>query len=121
MKQSEFLATRIREVHHHGQWVANTNYQKLLGEITWTQATHKLGSLNTIAALTFHVNYFLDGLYKAFSGGPKVVDEKYSFDMSPITSQSEWEGLVDDLLTNAEKFARRVAEFPDKFLFGPFP
>ncbi len=57
METSNQIANRFREVLLNGKWIANTNFQEQLNTITWQQATTKIGSLNTIAALTYHINY----------------------------------------------------------------
>ncbi|MEJ5055803.1 hypothetical protein [Sphingobacterium sp. MYb382] len=68
MKRNQFIAKRLRELFLDGKWIANTNYKEQLESVNWQQATHKVASLNTIAALTFHVNYYLDGLLQVFRG-----------------------------------------------------
>ena len=57
MKRTQQMAHRFREVIINGLWIANTNYKDQLSNVTLKQANTKIGSLNTIAALTFHVNY----------------------------------------------------------------
>lgn len=69
MKRNVALANRIREVLLSGKWIANTNFKEQLLSVSREQAIQKVGNLNTIALLTFHVNYYLAGLVKAFNGG----------------------------------------------------
>ena len=108
MENSFQLANRFREVLLNGQWIANTNYRDQLSDVTWQQATHKIGSLNTIAALTFHINYYLAGILNVFEGGTLDIRDKYSFDLLPIESKEDWEKLLTEILANAEKFANHV-------------
>jgi hypothetical protein len=56
MTRNFTLASRLREVFLNGHWIANTNFKEQIQSINWRQATQKMGNLNTIAALTFHVN-----------------------------------------------------------------
>ena len=56
------LAKRFREVLLDGLWIANTNFKDQLSNVTWEQATAKVGSLNTIAMLTFHIDYYITNL-----------------------------------------------------------
>jgi hypothetical protein len=105
MEVSKQLADRIREVLLSGRWIANTNYRDQLAPLTWEQATTKIGSLNTIAALTYHINYYLAGINNVFEGGGLEIRDKYSFDLPPITSQEDWETLRNTLFRNAETFA----------------
>ena len=113
MTRSLFLAKRLREVFLDGQWIANTNFKQVIESLTWQQAAQKIGSLNTIAQLTFHINYYLNGILNVFNGGALEIKDKYSFDMPPINSESDWEQLKEQFLNNAEQFTMKVATFED--------
>ena len=112
--RNKFISDRLREVFLNGRWIANTNYKEQLLLTSWQQATQQVGNLNTIAALTFHVNYYLSGLLNVFNGGALEIKDKYSFDLPAITSEKDWEKLVNDFLTNAENFAGHIAQMPDQ-------
>lgn len=116
MENSSQLATRFRDVLLSGKWIANTNYKDQLSKLTWKQATTKIGSLNTIAALSYHINYYLKGVLDVYGGGPLEIRDKYSFDMPPISSKEEWEVLLKDLLSNAELFANHLEQMSDEKL-----
>jgi hypothetical protein len=113
MTRNEFIASRLEEVLLNGRWVANTNFKEQIESVTWRQATQKVGTLNTIATLTFHVNYYLGGILNVFNGGGLEIRDKYSFDLPPIKSETDWKRLVGDFLTNAEKFVEHLAKIPD--------
>ncbi|GGX22098.1 DinB family protein [Aquimarina muelleri] len=116
MKRTEQIANRFREVILNGVWIANTNYKDQLTSITWHQATTKIESLNTIAALTFHINYYIAGILNVFEGGALEIRDKYSFDLPPITSQKDWEELINTMWNNAQKFANSIEDMPDEDL-----
>jgi len=120
MENSTQLANRFKEVLLDGKWIANTNYKQQLADITWEQATHKIGSLNTIAALTFHVNYYISGVADFFEKGKLEIHDKYSFDLPPIQSKEAWENLVNELLVSSERFAKLVEGMPDEQLEATF-
>ena len=113
MKRSTALAKRLEEVLLNGRWIANTNYKDEIDHITWAQATQKIGKLNTVAALIYHINYYLAGILNVFRGGELQIKDKYSFDLPPIESENEWKRLVDDFINNSEEFVKEVAEMPD--------
>jgi hypothetical protein len=94
MSRSELLSNRIREVLLDGHWIANTNYKEQIQSVDWTQATRKVESLNSIAALLFHINYYLSGILKAFETSRLDISDKYSFDLPHILSQDSWQKLV---------------------------
>ncbi|MGV3529443.1 MAG: DUF1572 domain-containing protein [Flavisolibacter sp.] len=120
MNRTELLAGRMREVFLNGRWIANTNYNEQLQHISWQDATRKFGPLNTIAALTFHINYYLAGLLQVFGGGALEIRDKYSFDLPPITSEEAWQQLRNELLANAEAFADAVEQLPEDLLDKAF-
>lgn len=120
MKRSLVIANRLREVLLNGHWIANTNYKEQLSNVNREQATQKVFSLNTIAALTFHINYYLSGLLQVFNGGKLEISDKYSFDLPPIHSEADWNKLVNEFLNNSETFASQVENFSDDMLDMPF-
>ncbi|WP_264541924.1 MULTISPECIES: DinB family protein [Flavobacterium] len=120
MTRNIMIASRLREVLLNGRWIAYTNYREQIQSVNWQQATQKIGNLNTIAALIYHINYYLAGLLKAFENGKLEISDKYSFDLPPITSETDWNELVTDFLTNSEKFADRVEQMDDQQFDKPF-
>lgn len=114
MNRSQFIAKRLSEVYLDGHWVANTNYKEQLSALNWQQATQQVGQLNTIALLTYHINYYLRGLLQVLHGGALEIKDKYSFDMPPVTNDKEWLTLTNEFFSNAEKFVAAVAMLPDE-------
>jgi hypothetical protein len=56
------LAARLQELFVDGSWIANTNFEKALSQVTSLQAQQKVQGFNSIARLTFHINYYLQGI-----------------------------------------------------------
>ncbi|MEL6864241.1 MAG: DinB family protein [Bacteroidota bacterium] len=120
MKNASPIAKRFREVLLDGRWIANTNYKELLSDLSWQQATTPIGSLNTIAALTFHIDYYIGGVLQVFEGGSLDIRDKYSFDLPPIRSQADWEKLVHQLWQHSERFAQHIESMSEEQLLAPF-
>ncbi len=120
MESSTQLANRFREVILNGTWIANTNFKDQLNQVTWEQATTQVANLNTIALLTFHINYYVAGVLNVFNGGGLDIRDKYSFDLPPITSIEAWEQLKNDLFANAEQFASHVEKMSEEKLESGF-
>jgi hypothetical protein len=120
MTRNIAVANRVREVLLDGRWIANTNYKEQILSIDWEQAIRKVGNLNTIAALIFHINYYLAGLLRVFNGGKLDIKDKYSFDLPAIRSEADWAKLVNDFLSNAEQFANKVEQMADSDLDQTF-
>jgi len=113
MSTTSQLAKRFREVLLDGKWIANTNFKDQLSDVTWEQATMKIDSLNTIAMLTFHIDYYVAGLINVFEGGDLEIRDQYSFDLPPIENDEQWETLKNKLWKDAEKFASLLEQIPD--------
>ncbi|HAE67980.1 MULTISPECIES: DinB family protein [Sphingobacterium] len=120
MERRIFIADRLREVFLNGRWIANTNYQEQLLNTIWEQAIFKINDLNSIAALTYHINYYLEGLLAAFTYGKLEISDKYSFDIPPIQSKADWDTLVDRFLKNAKLFCDCIASFDQNLFDQPF-
>lgn len=114
------LANRLKEVLLNGKWIANTNFKQEITNISWEQAIEKVETLNTIAMLTFHVNYYIKGLLNVFEGGNLEIKDKFSFDMPEITSETDWLNLVDEFVNNAEKFINHVEKMDNNLLNQSF-
>ena len=119
MNLTSQIANQFREVLLDGTWVA-TNFKTQLSDMSWEQATTKVNSLNTIAALTFHIDYYIAGLIRAFQGGTLDIKDKYSYDAPPITSQKDWEQRIQKLFDNAETLANLIEQMTDDSLIQPF-
>lgn len=120
MTRNKTIASRLREVLLNGHWIANTNVKEQIQSTNRQQATQKIDNLNTIAALTFHLNYYLAGLINAFKNGKLEISDKYSFDLPPITSETAWNKLVSEFIANSEKFAKIVEQMEEDAFDKPF-
>lgn len=114
------LATRFNEVILDGKWIANTNWKTVIDSVNWQQATQKVGDLNTIALLTFHINYYIAGVLHVFKGGDLVIRDKFSFEAPSISSKADWEALKNDLYSNATQFATFVETMSETQLEAGF-
>src|SRR6186997_614845 len=101
MNLSAQIAKHFKDVHFGGNWTS-VNLKETLADVTWQQATTKVHSFNTIAALVFHTNYYVSIALKVLRGEPLVGHDKYSFDLPPIDSHMDWDKLLDKALTEAE-------------------
>lgn len=119
MTRNLTIASRLREVLLNGHWIANTNYKEQLLSVNWQLAVKKIENLNTIADLTYHINYYLAGLLNAFENGKLEISDKYSFDLPKIHSEADWNKLVTEFLYNSEKFADQVEQMDDSIFDKP--
>ncbi|HRG59452.1 MAG TPA: DUF1572 domain-containing protein [Bacteroidia bacterium] len=116
MNKCTALAIRLREVYIDGKWIANTNYKEQLDGIGWPLVNENISGLNSIALLTFHINYYLEGLLKVLNGGNLEISDKYSFDMPQINNEEEWLEMKSQFLTNASEFCNKIEQLDDVIL-----
>jgi hypothetical protein len=119
MNLTSQIAKHFRDVHFGGNWTS-VNLKETLTGVTWQQATTKIHSLNTIATLVFHINYYVSAVTKVLQGEPLTAHDKYSFDLSPIQSQEDWEKLLNKTFSDAENFALLIEQLPESKLADTF-
>ena len=107
------VAKHLRNVYFGGNWTVS-NLKDQLSDVTWEQATAKVGSLNTIAALTYHIHYFVKVVIPVLEGGPLVAHDKYAYDHPPIESKEDWETFLDKVWADAETWASLVEQLPEE-------
>jgi hypothetical protein len=106
----------LKELFLEGRWIANTNYQEVISQINFEIATHKLGSLNTIAELVYHIQYYLDGLCKVFNGEPLSIKDSHSFNLPPLNQENDWLALRDSFIDSATRFISEVSHIENGLL-----
>jgi hypothetical protein len=88
--------------------------------VSWEQATTHVRGFHTIAALVYHMNYFVNATLKVMHGGPLDGADKFSFDHPPIASQQDWESLLEKTWKDAEDLAVAIEEMPESQLWEDF-
>ncbi len=109
------IAKHLREVYFGGNWTS-VNLKDNLADLTWQQATTPVYSFNTIAALVYHINYYVSAVLKVLQGGPLDALDKHSFNHPPILSKEDWEKLLNKTWTDAENFAGMIEQLPENKL-----
>ncbi len=119
MSISQQLAKHLRQVYTGGNW-SSVDLTTTLADVTYDEAMAQVGQLNTIAKLTFHLNYYTEGLLAAFASGELAIRDKYSFDVPASFSANDWEALRARILRNGEQFATEIEAFDDERMFAAF-
>jgi hypothetical protein len=113
------IAKHLHDIHFGGNWTT-TNLKDTLSDVTWQQATKKVGSFNTIAALAYHVNYFVEAVIPVLNGEALNAHDKFSFDHPPINSSNDWNTLRDKLWADAKTLVELTKRLSDNTLFENF-
>jgi uncharacterized damage-inducible protein DinB len=116
MEIAKTIANSLKEVLLSGKWVSGTNIKDEIIDLDWKTATIKIDSLNSIADLIFHIDYYLSGVLNVLNGGDLEIRDKYSFDYKQIESQEDWKKLIDKFCDDAQKFVDAVEKMTNKDL-----
>ncbi len=112
MNLSQQTAKHFRDVFTGGNWTS-VNLKETLSGVDWQLATTTVHSLNTIAALVYHIHYYVQAVLNVLNGNPLEASDKFSFDVPAIHNQEDWDQLVATTLANAEQFAVLVEQLPE--------
>lgn len=119
MTTTQQLAKHLRDVHFGGNWTwSNLNDQ--LQNVSRDQALQKVADLNTIAALTFHINYYVKAILRVLSGEEINSHDKYSYDHPEFATDQEWKAFCKQCFEDAETLAEKIKRLPDDILNNDF-
>ena len=119
MKSTDQIARHLREVHFGGNWTAS-NLRDTLAGVTWQGATTRVNGFHSIAALVYHMHYFVAATLQVLQGGPLDAKEASSFDHPPIACQQDWDNLLEKTWSDAEHLALAIEQLPESQLDEPF-
>ena len=83
------IAQHSRAVFFGGNWT-EVNLRDTLAGVSCQQATTRVESLNSIAALTYHIGYYVGVQLTVLQGGPLTGRDQDSFNHPPIHSPEDW-------------------------------
>lgn len=109
------IARHLREVYFGKNWTW-VNIRQHTADLDWKQAVAKVGSLNTIVALVYHIDYYVCAITRVLEGKPIAANDKFSFDHPEISSQEDWQMLLNKSWENATHLASLIEAFPDNRL-----
>jgi uncharacterized damage-inducible protein DinB len=119
MNATTQLAQHLRAVYFGGNWSC-VNFKDTLEGITFSQAQTKPEGMNSIAVLSFHIQYYLDPVCKVLQGEPLVASDKESFAVPVFESEATWQDFIQEILAKAERFALAVEQLDEAKLYAVF-
>jgi len=119
MKLSKQLATNLRAIFIDKNWVS-VNLKTALADVDYHQANHKVGTLNSIVAIVYHMHYYINGIIDVLEGKPLAIRDKFSFDHPTITSNESWNQMIETVMLDVEKIALLIEAIPDEDLENDF-
>jgi hypothetical protein len=119
MTLTKQISKHFRDVFFGGNWTVSC-MQEQLKDVSWQQATTKVHSFNTIAALTYHSYYFVLALLDVLEGKPLTAHDKFSFNHPQIQSQQDWEDLLNKIWIDVERTTLLIEQLPNNKLSENF-
>ncbi|WP_343605221.1 DUF1572 domain-containing protein [Fluviicola sp.] len=113
------LAKHLRDVHFGGTWTT-VDLKATLSDVSWEEAKMSMYGIHSIAALMFHMSYYLGVMITVLEEGKLVGKDELSWILPPIESQDAWEQLQLNIWKEAEKTANLVENLPDEALTAGF-
>lgn len=119
MTTSHHIAKHLREVYFGGNWTVSC-MKEHLSNVTWEQAIKKIDNFNTIAALVYHINYYVRTISSVLTGEALTASDKFSFDHPPVNSKKDWDKLLNEAWTDAQRLAGLIEHLPENILRETF-
>ncbi|RYE23804.1 MAG: DinB family protein [Sphingobacteriales bacterium] len=115
MNTTKQIAKHLRDVHFGGNWTC-VNLKDTLKDVDWQLAIRKQDGFNTIVALAYHINYYVDTIKKVLQGNALDAHDKYSFDHPVVNSEADWQQLLEKAWADATACADLIEQLPDSKL-----
>lgn len=119
MSISKSISSQIKESFYGGNWTGS-NFKEHLDGISWEEALIKIDSINTIVALTYHVNFFVEAILLVLNKEDLSLSDKDSYNHPPINNSDDWEEMKTKLWKNVDEFSELIALLPDAKLEEDF-
>jgi hypothetical protein len=119
MNLPQHLAKQFRESYFGKNWTW-VHLKEHLDTVTWEQATMKIHSLNSIAMLANHINYYTLSQTKVLEGKPLDSKDEYSWNHPPIESQEDWDNFRNQIYKDGEHLAGLIEQLPEERLWEIF-
>lgn len=112
-------AKHLRGVYFGENWT-EVNLKKVLSDVTLEEAMVSVHGLNSIAKLTFHVNYFVFEVAKVLRGEPLTARDKYSWTHPEMHTEADWQAFLEKVWEDGEAFAALIEAMPEEKYWGDF-
>ena len=119
MNATSQLAQHLRTVFFGGNWSC-INFKDTLQGIVYNQAQTKIEGFNSIALLSYHIQYYLDPVCKVLQGEPLIASDKDSFTVPIFETEETWQAFIQEILAKAERLAQAIEQLDEAQLYAVF-
>jgi hypothetical protein len=110
MTTAAHIAQHYREFYKGKNWTW-VWFEEVIKDITWEEATQKVGTFNSIAVLVYHMHYYVRLQSHVLKGGSMEGYDKDPFNAPEVRSVSDWEKMLANVYAEGEAFALMVEGF----------
>jgi uncharacterized damage-inducible protein DinB len=104
---THLLALHLQQLFFGGNWTSS-NVKDALAGISLAHAQHKIANLNTIAALAWHINYYVEAILNVCKGNQLIANDAYSYDVPHFNNEQEWQFFIEQMLNNAAQLYQSI-------------
>lgn len=119
MTTAAHIAQHFREFYKGRNWTW-VWFEEVIQDITWKEATQKVGSFNSIAVLVYHMHYYVRLQSHVLNGGSMDGYDKDPFNAPAVRSAKDWKALLANVYAEGEAFAKAVEGFSNERLEETF-
>ncbi len=110
------IAKQVIEVYEGNNWT-DVSIMETLQDINFEEATTiTSASVNSIAMLLHHCNYYNEMVCQRLMGNTPQANESNGFDLPEILSENDWNALKEQSRLSAQQLADAIREFPENKL-----
>lgn len=119
MSISSLFARHLREACFGGNWTCSA-LRSQLEDVSFDEAMHRRPGFLSIAALTFHVLYYVRVLKDVLEGKGLHGKDEDSFNLPSLNNAEDWQHFLDEAWKEVEATAGLLETLPDEKLFQHF-
>ena len=119
MNLAKQSAKHFRELHFGDNWT-DSSLKDVLDDVSWKEAITPIYSLNTIATLSYHINYYVDRVLKVLQGGALNAKDDLSFTYVPLQSEEDWRKMKNKVMQDGEAFAALIENMDEATFYTYF-
>jgi hypothetical protein len=113
------MAKQFRDLHFGGNWT-DVDLKHALSDLTVVEVLTKPHGLSSIAALTYHIHYYVQAVLPVLDGGELNASDRFSFLHPEIGTPTDWRLFLEKTWEAAEAFAASLERLPENKLWEPF-
>lgn len=113
------IAKHLRDFYLGTNW-ATSGLLPVLKDVDVAMANATVNGCNTIAALSYHINYYVAAVAKVLEGEALVAKDADSFNHPAYHTEAEWQAFIQQAELDANRFASALEKLSDDILITPF-